>query len=62
MAFSRVEKWSNRLDAVEKDINKYHRWVIGEIVLPMPNSMPRFRYAVTKILIHSDDEPNVCQG
>ena len=62
MAFSRVERWANRLDAVEYDINKYHRWATGEIVLLNPDTIQKFEYAVTKILIEPDTETDLCQG
>lgn len=55
MAFSKVEKWSNRLDAIEKDLTKYHRWATGEIVLVYPERMDKVRYAVTKLSIQSED-------
>ena len=60
MAFSKVEKWSNRLDAIEKDITKYHRWATGEIVLVYPERMDSVRFAVTKQMIQSEDR-DLCQ-
>jgi len=53
MAFSRTERWSNRLDVIEKEINKYHRWTTGEVV-PITDAVPKLQYAVTKLNLQSD--------
>ncbi|KAF5052424.1 hypothetical protein DSECCO2_408860 [anaerobic digester metagenome] len=53
MAFSKTERWSRRLDDLEKDINKYHRWTTGEVV-PLTDAVPKFHYAVTKLTLQMD--------
>jgi len=61
MAFSKTERWSRKVDDLEKEINKYHRWATGEIVLINPTRMDSVRFAVTKQCTQSEDR-DLCQG
>lgn len=55
MAFSKTERWSRRLDDLEKEITRYHRWATGEIVLINPDRLDSVHYAVTKQMIRSEN-------
>jgi hypothetical protein len=60
MAFSKTEKFSRRLDEMEPEIARHHRWATAEIVLS-PDTLDRIRFSVTKQMIRSDDR-DLCQG
>ena len=61
MAFSKVEKWSRRLDEIEPVITRHYKWATADIVLSNPDALDRLRYAVTKQMVQSED-PDLCQG
>ena len=57
MAFSRTERWSKRLDEIERDIVKWQRWTRKDVI-PIADAIPRLQYAVSKVVI---EESDVCQ-
>lgn len=61
MAFSKVERWSRKLDEIEPLITRYHRWATGDIVLIYPDTLNRLAYVVTKIIVQEENH-DLCKG